>query len=184
MQTQRWPISTNRIGQLGAVVIFTAFLAWFGKIEIVGLSGISISLQTLIIIYFSAIFGWKIGVSGVAAYMAIGIAGYPVFLGGASGIESIVEHSGFFAGFLLSSVVVGKLSYWRFNGNTAEAIGLFIIGHYLILLMGFIHLWMMDATYAWKTWSSLLIAAVIKSIIGGLLLFLTAKLYTRRKSGN
>lgn len=184
MQTQRWPISTNRIGQLGAVVLFTAFLALFGKIELVGLSGISISLQTLIIIYFSAIFGWKIGVSGVAAYMAIGIAGYPVFLGGASGMESIIQHSGFFAGFLLSAVVVGKLSYWRFNGNTAEAIGLFLIGHYLILLTGFVHLWALGELYEWKTWSSLLVGAGIKSIIGGLLLFVTAKLYSRRKSGN
>lgn len=184
MQTQRWPISTNRFGQLGAVILFTAFLSFFGKIEIVGLSDISISLQTLIIIYFSAIFGWKIGVSGVAAYIAIGVAGYPVFLGGASGVESVIDHSGFFAGFALAAVIVGRLSYWRFNGNTAEAIGLFLIGHYLILLFGFTHLWLIDELYDWATWLSLLTGAALKSIIGGLMLYATAKIYTRRKSGN
>lgn len=184
MHSQRWPISTNRIGQLGAVVLFTALLSVFGKIEWVALGDISISLQTLIIIYFSAIFGWKIGVSGVAAYIAIGVAGFPVFLGGSSGVESVIHHSGFFAGFALAALVVGRLSYWKFNGNIAEAIGLFLIGHYLILLFGFFHLWLIDELYAQSVWISLSIGAALKSFAGGTLLFITAKLYTSRPVGN
>ena len=61
----RWPITA---------LILVAFLGTLGPIVIDLEQGLPLSLQSLLVCWLPLMLGWRAGVSGVLAYLAIGIA--------------------------------------------------------------------------------------------------------------
>ncbi|ABS04375.1 biotin transport system substrate-specific component [Kineococcus radiotolerans] len=103
----------ERSGDLALVAVFAALvcaLALTPGIPI-GLLAIPITLQTLGIMLCGAVLGpWR-GAAAAALYLLVGLAGVPVFAGGAAGLGVLAGPS---AGFLLSypfaALVVGFLA--------------------------------------------------------------------------
>jgi biotin transport system substrate-specific component len=88
-------------------------------------SPVPITGQTLAVLLAGALLGSRRGALSVLAYLGEGVAGLPVFAGGAGGIAHLAGPTGgYLAGFVLAALVVGWLAErgWdRHPGTTALA---------------------------------------------------------------
>ncbi len=94
------------------------------------------TLQTLVLFLISTYLGPKRAVLAVVCYLAEGAAGLPVFAQGTSGILALIgPRAGYFAGFIASAYVVGRLTekYRGFFGLVLS----FAIGTLAIYTLGF-----------------------------------------------
>ncbi len=100
------------------------------------------TLQTYIIILVAVVFGWKIGLMATGGYILAGIAGLPVFAEYGSGIERILgQYGGFYFGFLMAAAVCGYLAESATPKSYVRNISIWLIGHLIVLLLGFSWLW-------------------------------------------
>jgi biotin transport system substrate-specific component len=101
-----------------------------------------LTFQTYIIILVAVVFGWKVGFIATSGYMLAGIAGLPVFAEYGSGIERILgQYGGFYFGFLMASAVCGYLAESATPKSYVRNISIWLIGHLIVLLLGFSWLW-------------------------------------------
>ncbi len=141
-----------------------------------------VTLQSLIVLFVSIAFGWRIGVPAVLLYLIAGGIGLPVFAGYRSGVESFFGLTGgFFFGFVAASAVCGYLTELQAFRKTIPAILNWFLGHTIIILLG--ALWMMRLNpEGWqKIVTDILPGAIVKSIIGALIIQIIIKLMTRQK---
>jgi biotin transport system substrate-specific component len=95
---------------------------------------VPITGQTFAVIAWPLLFGYRIGVSSVLAYLALGCLGAPVF----AGFESLAAlwgpTSGYLIGFAAAAALLGRL---RDAGLTSSRIGLAlsIVGAQTIILL-------------------------------------------------
>jgi biotin transport system substrate-specific component len=130
-------LSTRRVAQLAVMVALLVIGAYIS----IPLHPVPITFQDAFVVLTPLLFGSTAYVA-VLAYLLLGLVGLPVFAGGASGMVALSGPTGgFFAGFLLASVVVGALaehwhwgSWWR---DLALAEGSLI----LIYVPGVLWLW-------------------------------------------
>jgi biotin transport system substrate-specific component len=74
-------------------------------------SPVPITGQTMAVLLAGALLGSRRGALSVLAYLGEGMAGLPVFAGGAGGIAHLVGPTGgYLAGFVLAAFVVGRLA--------------------------------------------------------------------------
>lgn len=79
--------------------------------------GVPATLQTLTVLLAGAVLGAKRGLLANALYVAIGVAGLPVFSGGTAGFGVLVGPTGgYIVGFMVAAVVTGFLVE-RFLGS-------------------------------------------------------------------
>jgi biotin transporter BioY len=70
-----------------------------------------ITLQTLVILFGSIAFGWRIGFIATLLYLVLGFSGFPVFADYTSGITKLYgPYGGYFFGFLVAALVTGYLT--------------------------------------------------------------------------
>lgn len=79
----------------------------------VGAAGVPITLQTLALIVTGLVLGpWR-GAAAVAVYVALGLAGLPVFAGGAAGLGVLAgPTAGYILAFVPGTLVTGLLAVW------------------------------------------------------------------------
>lgn len=139
---------------------------------------IPITLQSLVILTIAIGLGAGWGTLIVIMYLMLGGLGMPIFAEGSSGWAKFAGPSaGFLVGFAVSSLVVGWLAQNSNRKNLWTLFKLFITGHLIILLFGFLYLlnfktWMEIIT---EIYPPLLPGLLVKSIIGALLLFVFGK---------
>ncbi len=105
---------------------------------------LSITLQTLFTTLSGLTLGGKRGAASVAAYVALGLAGLPVFSGGGGGVAYVMRPSfGYLLGMILGAYVAGSLySRWRLRPwGPAAASGL---GFLAVYLPGLPYFWLMS----------------------------------------
>ncbi len=73
----------------------------------VGPSGVPITLQTFAVLLVGALLGSRRGALAVLLYLAVGVAGLPVFAGGSGGLATFAQAS---AGYLLAFPVAAWLT--------------------------------------------------------------------------
>ena len=79
---------------------------------------VPITLQTFAVCLVTALFGLKLGLVTVAAYLALGAAGVPVFSGFRGGIGALLGVTGgYLVGFLFTALAVG-LAVGKFGKKT------------------------------------------------------------------
>ena len=88
-------------------IISFATLVLLGPIELDIVEGLPITLQSLLVVLFPLMFGVRVGVSFVVAYLIIGGFGAPIFAGNASGWEHFIGPTG---GFLLAFPIAALIS--------------------------------------------------------------------------
>jgi biotin transport system substrate-specific component len=94
-------------GKVAAVLVGTAILAASAKVS-VPMWPVPMSMQTYALLIIGALYGSRLGLATVLAYLAEGAMGLPVFANG-GGIQHFVGPTG---GFLLGFPVVAFLAGW------------------------------------------------------------------------
>lgn len=100
---------------------------------------VPITAQTLAVLVVGAVLGWRGAAATVAAYLAAGAAGLPMFAAG-GGAHLFLGPTG---GFLLGMLPAAMLAGWtrqRFAGRTALLIGGFVLADAAIFAMGLLGL--------------------------------------------
>jgi biotin transport system substrate-specific component len=92
---------------------FLAVLTTVGASLTIPLPLVPITLQSFFVLMSGLLLGPKYGPLSQALYLAMGLAGLPVFAGGTGGIQRVLSPSfGFLLGYPFVSWTVGVLSKW------------------------------------------------------------------------
>lgn len=95
---------------LALVATFAAFLAVCAIIPGIPTgTGVPVTLQTFGVVLAGLVLGWRRGTLAVLLYLAVGLAGVPVFSGGASGLAVLAGPS---AGYLVAFPLAAALAGW------------------------------------------------------------------------
>ncbi|WP_072313523.1 biotin transporter BioY [Agrococcus sp. Marseille-P2731] len=129
--TRRTVLADALVGQrtlakdLLLVVAGVTVVAALAQVEI-PMWPVPITGQTLGVMLVSAALGFRRGVSAMVGYLALGLAGAPVFAGFTGSIAAIGKPSfGFIIGFIATAAVVGWLAERRWDRRPVLAVALF-----------------------------------------------------------
>jgi biotin transport system substrate-specific component len=162
------------------LVIQLILLCTLAPLIIEGKGMTPITLQSLIILFGSIAFGWRIGFLATLLYVALGLAGLPVFAGYTSGLARLFgPHGGYFFGFLFASLVTGYLTETEMFSKQVTALLLWFIGHIIILACGLFWMQQMAGISWFQELEPLLPAAAIKSVFGALFIQIIYKVLQR-----
>lgn len=111
------------------VSVFAALIVVLGLVPAVPVSGlgVEITLQTLGIMLAGLVLGPSRGVAAVAVYVALGLAGLPVFAGGAGGLGVLATTSlGYIVGWFPGVLLTGLLAVAALRRRRARMPGLLL----------------------------------------------------------
>ena len=114
------------------------FIALCAQIAVrVPFSPVPITGQTLGVLAVGGLLGSRRGTLSVIAYLAQGIAGFPVFAGGGSGpIWLLGPTGGYLVGFVAAAWVVGWLCERLWDHSVAGTLVIMLAGSVTIYLLG------------------------------------------------
>jgi biotin transport system substrate-specific component len=120
-----------------AVLLGTLFLASSSWIE-VPMVPVPMTMQTFAVTMVGALYGWRLGVITVLAWLGEAMIGLPVLSGGAGGAQHFVgPTAGYLAAFPLAALLVGHLAERGWTvGSLFRAFGVMLLGNALILTLG------------------------------------------------
>ncbi|GHC94981.1 BioY family transporter [Nocardiopsis terrae] len=98
---------------LALVAVFAALIAALSVTVAIPVPGlpVPITLQTLGIMLAPSLLGWKRGSLAVATFLALGLAGLPLFAGGRGGLAVLAGPSaGFIVSWIFAALVIGLLT--------------------------------------------------------------------------
>lgn len=155
---------TSAITSTMLVVGGTAFMSLMAQVAIpVPGSPVPITGQTLGVLLIGTAYGASLGLTTIAAYLAIGILGAPVFAQGAHGLAKLTGPTGgYLAGMLLSALAVGALANRRWDVQFKTSYGQMLLGELLIFAPGL--LWL--KIYTGASWSWTVGAGLTPFVIG------------------
>jgi biotin transport system substrate-specific component len=143
------------LGEAGLVVAGSLVIALSAKAK-VPLGVVDMSLQTLAIMVIAGLYGFRLGTATILAYLAEGVAGFPVFQGTPEkgiGLAYMVGPTG---GYLLGFVAMTMIAGWAADRGWGRrpfrmALAMFL-GEVVMLLLGAAWLaWLfgVDKAIAW-----------------------------------
>ncbi|WP_258726847.1 biotin transporter BioY [Cellulomonas sp. NS3] len=103
---------TSAATDVALVATFAAFIAVCAILPAIPVAGLAvpITLQTFGVMLTGIVLGARRGGLAVLLYVAVGLAGLPVFSGGAGGVAVVAKPSfGYIVGFVLAAALVGFL---------------------------------------------------------------------------
>ena len=117
------------------VLAASMLIAVCAKVQIPG--PVPMTMQTFAVVLVGATLGARLGAAALLAYLLEGAAGLPVFAGPVAGVAYFAGPT---AGYLFSYVpaawVVGSLAERGWDRRFVAALGVFALGHALILVLG------------------------------------------------
>jgi biotin transport system substrate-specific component len=100
-------------------------------------SPVPITAQTFAVLLVGAVAGRRLGSLSVAAYLAQGLAGLPVFAGGTSGLGRLLGPTGgYLLGFLAAAYLVGSLAEQGWTRRVGGTLLAMLAGNLVIYLCG------------------------------------------------
>jgi biotin transport system substrate-specific component len=119
---------------LALVAVFAALIAALSVTVAIPIpfSPVPVTLQTMGIMLAPSLLGWKRGSLAVATFLALGLAGLPLFAGGRGGLAVLVGPSaGFVVSWVFAALVIGLLTdlmvrrgrYGFWQGLAVNALG-------------------------------------------------------------
>jgi biotin transport system substrate-specific component len=124
--------------QATAVFLGTLFLAASSWIE-VPMFPVPMTMQTFAVTLVGALFGWRLGLVTVLAWLGEAAVGFPVLAGGAGGIAFFAgPTAGYLAAFPIAVAVVGWLAErgWTAEGRLVRNVAAMLAGNAIILVLG------------------------------------------------
>ncbi|TLN23476.1 biotin transporter BioY, partial [bacterium] len=102
---------------------------------------VPITGQTLGVLLVAAALGSRRGATSLGLYLAGGLAGLPVFTGGASGMAYLTGATGgYLVGFLAAAALVGWLAERGWTRTWVQTAALFTLGSLVIYTFGALYL--------------------------------------------
>ncbi|SFS18354.1 biotin transport system substrate-specific component [Agrococcus baldri] len=131
---------------------------------------VPITGQTLGVMLVAAALGFRRGVAALVGYMALGLAGAPIFAGFTGSIATIGKPSfGFIIGFIATAAVVGALAERRWDRRPVLAIALFGLASLIPFAFGIPYMAMVLATLGTPvSLGGALAVGFLPFIVGGL----------------
>lgn len=114
---------TSAATDVALVATFAAFVAVCAILPAIPVAGLAvpITLQTFGVMLTGIVLGARRGALALLLYVAVGLAGLPVFSGGTGGLAVVAKPSfGYIVGFVLAAALVGFL-VTRFAGRLSPA---------------------------------------------------------------
>lgn len=164
--------------RIAAVAFGTLVLAVSSQIE-VPMIPVPITLQTLVVPLIGALYGWRLGLITILAWLGEALVGLPVLAGGAGGIAHFGgPTAGYLLAFPIAGALTGYLAERGWNGhNVALAFAAFLIANVVCLAIG--GLWLASLIGAEKALAfgvtPFLLGAFIKSALGAAILKATVR---------
>ena len=119
-----------------------ALLALAARLEIpLPFSPVPVTAQTFAVLMIGAALGARLGAATVAAYVVVGVAGMPVFAGGATGASRLAGPTGgYLVGFIVAAAVVGWLAERGWTRTVPRTLASMAIGEAAIYAVGLVWL--------------------------------------------
>ncbi|WP_304453845.1 biotin transporter BioY [Nocardiopsis sp. YSL2] len=124
---------------LALIAVFAALIAALSVTVAIPIpfSPVPITLQTLGVMLAPSLLGWKRGTLAVAAFLALGLAGLPLFAGGRGGVAVLAGPSaGFIVSWIFAALVIGYLTdrmVRRRNYNFWAGLGINVLGGIVVI---------------------------------------------------
>ena len=118
-----------------AVLVGAALIALATRVQ-VPMWPVPMTLQTLAVMAVAMAFGARLGAGAVAAYLAQGAAGLPVFASGGGIAQFAGPTAGYLWGFLAAALVVGALADRGLTRHPVAAFALALAGSAIVALCG------------------------------------------------
>ena len=95
------------------------------------------TLQTLAVLVIGATYGASRGAITMGAYALVGVLGFPVFAGGASGFSVILGATGgFLLGFIFAAALIGRLAELNWSSDAVKMFVSYVLGSAVIYAIG------------------------------------------------
>jgi biotin transport system substrate-specific component len=175
--------SNPTIDAIIKVFLGTLLLNMGGSTVIRNGLNVPVTLQSLLVLIPAIWFGWRIGILCVILYIASGIAGLPVFAGGTFGIEKVLSRSsgGFFWGFVFAAMACGYIAERIKPQKQFHTVGLWLLGHIIILTSGIFWMIMMHSEGYWIVIKQTAPGLALKSAIGYFITQVIFRMLVRRE---
>jgi len=163
-------------------LIATGLLLLLGPVVLNVKGTMPITLQSLVVLLGSIAYGWRIGIISILIYIISGALGLPVFAGYNSGVDALLgPFGGFFFGFIAAVIICGFLAEKASFQKAIPAMMIWLLGHGIILLLGIVWLSAFDPEGWYVKLKSLIPGALIKSVVGALIIQIVIRFYTKEK---
>lgn len=181
-----FPLQDARMRWAVLSVAGAALMGWLSPMVWRVEGALPITPQSLVIVVWAVLWGWRSGTAAVLLYLAAGGMGAPVFAGGAHGwVHFTGSTAGFLYAFPISALVVGFLAEQVRRWNYAGAAGLLLLGHAVLLGLGLF--WQrsmipVEDSLA-QTLSNLLPSVLVKTALGTLVVVVVGRALTQHRKG-
>jgi len=113
-------------------------LTAIGALTFLPLYPVPITLQSLFTYLSGAVLGPWLGALSQVIYILLGAIGLPIFAGGKAGFGTLLGPTGgYLFGFVVASLVIGRICDLRTQPTTARIAGSFVLGTVVIYTFGF-----------------------------------------------
>jgi biotin transport system substrate-specific component len=138
LTTRLFPRSRARTRDLGLILSGTLFVALLAQVKIpLPFTPVPLTGQTFAVLLVAAALGSWRGAVSLGLYTVLGLAGLPVFAGGAAGsYYAVGPTGGYLLGFVLAAWVVGRLAERGLDRRVRTAWLPFLAGTLVIYLCG------------------------------------------------
>lgn len=169
-------IDSSNIEKMVFASLFAAMTAVGAYIKL-PVGPVPITLQVLFVFLAGSILGKKWGSLSMVVYILLGVAGIPVFAGGASGIGVLFGPTGgYIIGFVIAAFVIGMLTERKKSTGLTFNVLYMLIGLVIIYMLGATQL-MVEAQFEpFET----IMAGIAPFVIGDILSILIAAYITTR----
>ncbi|MBN2387183.1 MAG: biotin transporter BioY [Anaerolineales bacterium] len=132
------PRSRRRIRELGLVLAGTLLVAALAQVRLaLPFSPVPLTGQTFAVLLVGAALGARRGAASLGLYALLGLAGLPVFAGGAAGLAyALGPTGGYLLGFILAAWAVGRLAERGLERTVRTSLLPFLAGTAVIYLCG------------------------------------------------
>jgi biotin transport system substrate-specific component len=160
-------------------VLFGTFLLAASSHLAVPMIPVPMTMQTLAVTMVGALYGWRLGMLTVLAWLLEGAAGLPVFANGSAGVAHLMgPTAGYLLAFPVAAALVGSLVERGWDGRRVVlAFAAMLIGNAVCLALG--ARWLavgigMDRALAVGV-TPFVLGGILKSILGAALLLAIAQ---------
>lgn len=129
-------ISRSRVSDVVLVLAGVLLTALAAQVQIPALP-VPFTLQTLAVLVIGATYGSSRGAITMGAYAIVGVLGFPVFAGGASGVAVIFGATGgFLLGFIFAAALIGRLAELNWSSDALRMFVSYVLGSIVIYAIG------------------------------------------------
>lgn len=163
----------------------TGLLCWLSPQVWMFQGDLPITPQSLMVVLWGVLWGWKVGTLAVVLYLVAGGLGAPVFAEGASGWQHFTgSTSGFLLAFPIGALVVGWLGERIQKMRYATSALLLLLGQGIVVVLGL--MWfrsIVPVELGWfDTLAGLAPAILVKTALGALVVVFVGRVLTQHQT--